>query len=165
MLPIIRKELEQLQSLGVSRITVPNITIHEAIDLLGSDFSELIIHPLKLAQKSDFLNGKEKVLILGTRYTMESSYVYSFFENLEHITLSESQLETIDSIRRTVYENGISAELKKNLVSCVSPLIVENVLVVIACTELSVLGVKETNWMDLLELQIEEAIRITDSLA
>lgn len=157
--PKVEKELEQLLELGIANIVVPNITVHETIDQLDEKLRSMIIHPLKLAEKKALSLAKQNVLILGTRYTMESDYVGSFFQQLEHIKLTESQLELIDSIRKKVYKTGDSTILRDELLDCVNELIDESVLVVISCTELSVLGIKNENWIDLLELQIEEAMK------
>lgn len=156
--PLMRKELMELYQLGVSRIVVPNITIHETIDLLGGDFDSVLIHPLKIAQEKVKNLNLKKVLILGTRYTMESDYVRSFFQNYDLIDLNEAQKETIDSIRKKVYETGYTVDLKNELLQCIENVIDESTFIVIACTELSVLKIEQENCLDLLELLVNESV-------
>lgn len=157
LIPILTSKLMELNELGVSRIAVPNITIHETIDQLDPILQSTIIHPLKLGREIAGNSKKTKVLILGTRYTMQSNYVLPFFRKMESIQLNEYQLETIDSIRKKVYEAGHTELLQQELEECIKNVVNDEVLIVVACTELSLIA-NNTDWLDLLEVQVQESI-------
>lgn len=159
LLPIISEQLKELVNLEVQHIVVPNITLHEAIDQLGSKIGEMLIHPLKLAQNKAKELNKKKVVIVGTCYSMESDYVSSFFDGMERVELSESQKEVIDGIRKKVYNEGSSIEQKERLLICIEQALDEETILVIACTELSLLMVQQENCLDLLELMVQESIK------
>ncbi|WP_226063593.1 aspartate/glutamate racemase family protein [Kaistella polysaccharea] len=159
LIPKIEHYIAQLSKLGISKLLVPNITLHETLDQI--EFTIEICHPIQLT--IDYLKKEQisEVFIFGTAYTMNSSYLKKYFSE-SNIVLKVPDYEDqqlIDNFRKLVYEEKASpAEILdfQNLIQKYS----EKNLVVIACTELSVFAPKnETNCVDMVTLQTEEFLK------
>src|SRR5690554_3913283 len=89
---IVKTYLNELIDLGVSSVLVPNITLHETTDRLNLEIE--IIHPVHLTLSEIQKTQHKKALIFGTKFTMESSYIKSIFEenNIEILMPSEKDI-------------------------------------------------------------------------
>lgn len=157
---IVKSYLEELIELGVSSILVPNITLHETIDRLNLEIE--IIHPIDLTLTEIQKSQHKKAMIFGTKFTMESSYIQSIFEehNIEILMPSEKEILFIDNVRKQVYQELQTDEMVKEFNKIVAKYSKENA-VVIACTELSVaLSKQGKNVFDMARIQIESAVNL-----
>ncbi len=124
----------------IDYLLVPNITIHEVLDLLFSLHSMpyLLVHPITLTINKLMENKVDEVVIFGSSYTMQQGYVS---ENLEQAGVtcsfpSKEDILTIDACRSAVYQNMASKELIENFNVLVQKYAKEKP-VVLSCTELS----------------------------
>lgn len=159
LIPRLKVYLKNVENLGVKKLLVPNITLHETLDQMEIPLE--ICHPIHLTL--DFLenNHISEVYLFGTLYTMNSEYLRSRFseKNITVLKPTESDQNWIDDFRKKVYEEKVILEeitLFQDLIQKYS----EKNPVVIACTELSVYSLKENPFcIDMMDLQIEEFIK------
>lgn len=133
-----------------------NITLHEAVQYFSFSPEYFISIDQIFRNKLLPLNGK--VTVLGTKYTMNHSYIKTILPGLELITLSEKIQNLVDSLRK-LYNYSEDADLARELYAELDRLDVAHL--VIACTELSVAWndiSKDKRWIDLPELQCENLI-------
>lgn len=139
LFPVIELSLTQLDNLGVNKIIIPNITLHEAIDksFLSKDIKIKIVHPFSILENETFFKDFQDVCVLGTAFTMQNPYILNKLKR-KIKTLSQAEVELIDNIRKSVYEGN--GESEKHL-RFFQQLMSNNpkTLFIIACTELSVL--------------------------
>lgn len=163
LIPLVKREIEEVYELGVSHVLVPNMTIHETIDQI--DFSKEIIssliHPLMNLDERVQNHAKEGVIVLGTLYTMNSDYISrAISTNIKSLTQKESN--AIDDLRKDVYVNGVEDIHVKILSKIISQKSLYTI--VLACTELSIVYSKMDkyeNVIDLLEDQVQLALKFT----
>ncbi len=159
LIPTIQNYLDKFSDRGISKLLIPNITLHETLDQIEIPFE--IFHPVDLALKYLEENRMAEIYLFGTLYTMNSEYLHSKFKekDIKILKLAESDQIWIDDFRKKVYsEKATSTEIEdfKNLLGKYS---VKNP-VVIACTELSVFAPKENpSCIDMMNLQIEEFLK------
>lgn len=161
LLPPLGCAFQQLQSLDVSHILVPNITVHQALEKLQQ--CQPILHPIKLTLQHLKDNDLHEIMIFGTKATMESAYFELYFSkaNIKMKRPTEEDIKFINDLRQRVY---FQAETNKDI-SEYSGLLEKYTrqhYVVIACSELSLLKTGKFNpkVIDMLDLQIEEALAL-----
>jgi aspartate racemase len=161
LIPIVSSSLQELNKLGVTKIIVPNITLHEAIDksFISSEIKEKIVHPLKVLTNPKLYAPFENVCILGTQYTMSNSYIIEKLK-LPVKVLSADDIANIDNIRKELYK-GISDTTQ--YITYFNQLIIKNdkTLFIIACTELSLVAHylnSRNNILDLVDEQIKSCV-------
>lgn len=157
---IIQTYLDELLKLGVAQIIIPNITLHETIDNLK--FNIPIIHPVHLTASEIKKNKYKKVVLFGSKYTMESNYVKNIFKQYDIITIlpSKDDMLFIDNIRKVVYHKTTSKELIDDFNLMVKKYAQNNAMV-IACTELSVASINGNRKIfDMARIQIKEILKI-----
>ncbi|MBY0487704.1 MAG: hypothetical protein K2P85_11035 [Flavobacteriaceae bacterium] len=151
--------LRYINSLEISILLIPNITIHQAIDDLinAEKFNFKLIHPVDVLISHLKLNGIENVVILGTKYTMEGNYIQTkLCQNNIHVSkASDEVINEIEKIRIEIYNNNFEYK-KKFLTEFVQSQ--PNLKVILACTELSVLANQNPLFIDMATLQIQKAI-------
>ncbi len=154
--------LLQLTALNIDHILVPNITLHETIDIIISQesFPTPIIHPLKETVNTLKENNTQEIILFGTEYTMNSEYIKSYFNKngIQVIKPSIEDMKNIDNIRREVYKD---INLKKNVGAhnqLIEKYTKEN-NIVLACTELSMIN-PDTNpkVYDMASIQINKTL-------
>ena len=157
LIPVLEESLIALNNLGISKILIPNITIHEAADKtqLSQEIKSKIIHPLDILRNNKIYEGFANVSILGTYHTMENPYILEKL-GLEIKMLSDIQMKRIDDIRNELYLGHGAIEKQTEYIN---RLIMDNceTLFIIACTELSLLSsslVEKNNTIDLVNHQI-----------
>ena len=159
LIPEVENYFQQVSDLGISKLLVPNITLHETIDQLSFQFD--ICHPVLLTLKYLEENNISEVFLFGTKYTMNSEHLHQKFseKNIKMQLPSKEDQDWIDDFRKSVYSQKSSSEetLKfQQLIrkySSKSP-------VIIACTELSLFSLKnDSSCIDMADLQIEEFLR------
>lgn len=155
--PILKRELKQYDVSGV-HLLVPNITIHQILDSI--DFQLQIIHPYKLLTKV-LVNKKGKnVVFFGTKFTDNRSYLASFIPENSIESVNSEDVLFLDELRKKVYtyaETNQDIITFNTLISKYS----ENFVVVIACTELSIINSSsDENIIDLSTLQCDETLQL-----
>lgn len=133
-----------------------NITLHEAVQYFSFSPDYFISLGRVLEAKEPPPTGK--AAILGTKYTMNDSFIRSLFHDLEFITLSEEVQEQVDSLRK-IYMYSEDCKQANKIFEELIRLEVDHL--VIACTELSVAwnGIdKDKRWIDIPGLQCERLI-------
>jgi len=150
---------------GVSKLLLPNITIHETVDRIieHSSFKFIIVHPLQLiVEKLRFWSVSE-VYLLGTKYTMESGYVAAYLSQhgIECLPISEEMKQLSDKLRREIYTGHIVGheKIESQLINYFG----NRKKIVLACSELSVLfsSFKGLSFYDMAEEQINYIINTT----
>lgn len=153
LIPRVKKEVEALNNYNVSKILIPNITLHQTIDKIDFDakIREKIIHPLYTIDKE--ITSKDYVLI-GSKYTMRSNYISSHVTAKQY-ELSDNEMLSIDTIRKEIDAEGACKAHMKVFEKFVVAFKSKTLL--IACTEHSLLYShipKFSNVIDLVERQI-----------
>ncbi len=158
--PIIATYLKQFAN--VQRLIVPNVTLHETIDRLGDlDLSNCeIVHPVTELLKHLEQDGIKKVMLVGSKYTMSSPYLYGQLvaNNINVSTPNASDITRIDELRKKIYSRTDSVSEVDEYRELLSTYAKANA-VVIACTELSlVLSTVEPNIYDMARIQVEQSL-------
>lgn len=157
--PALSSYLEEVKSMDISHLLIPNISLHETLDRLESPVH--ICHAVEEALR--FLKQKNIVTltIFGTSYTMNSTYLQGKFskENIELIVPQKDDHEWIDLFRKKVYAEKATAtevEYFQGLITKYN----RQMPVLLACTELSVFSMRANEMcVDMVELQIDAFLK------
>lgn len=159
LIPIAESYLKEISDLGIAKLLIPNITIHETLDQIEIPFETC--HPVDLTLEYLEKNRISEAYLFGTLYTMNSEYLNSKFSerNIKILKPTNSNQNWIDDFRKKVYDENETPEeinIFRNLVQKYS----EKNIVVIGCTELSIYSLKENqSCIDMMDLQIEEFLK------
>ncbi|MEC5158419.1 hypothetical protein [Chryseobacterium sp. MP_3.2] len=159
LIPKLQELINHIRSIGIKKLLVPNITLHETLDQVNLPLE--IFHPVQLG--IDYLKEKSiiEVFIFGTNYTMNSAYLrIRFLEKGIILKLPEKDdQDWIDNFRKTVFNKAETPEEISVFQSLIKTYASKNP-VMIACTELSLYSLKEVNiCIDLAHLQIEAFLK------
>ena len=155
---IVASYIDQLIKHEAEHILIPNITLHQTIDRLT--IPKHIIHPLQLCVDKLTEQGVSHVTLFGTKYTMHSDYIHSFF-NQRGITVEVPEKDVFDfieSFRNKVYEQSASPEQIEEYQALLTKYSKLNP-VLLACTELSIHNNELHNVFDMVMIQVNEAVR------
>ena len=160
--PVVSQQIASLLKDNVHSCIVPNITLHETIDLLK--FDKPILHPVTLSLQHLKNQNVSNVVVFGSLYTMGSDYITNQLHS-ENITVtlpSKSDQITIDNCRKKLYnysETNTDFEEYKALIEKYS----KNSIVLVACTELSLWSTKfkKDTLVDMALLQIKAGIALS----
>lgn len=155
---LISSYVAQLIALGVDRILIPNITLHQTIDRLQLDGS--VLHPIQLAVEALQEEGHQKTTLIGSKYSMQSNYIHAAFEasGIEVSLPTYEEMERIDEVRKAVYQGSTNASMLSDFQHIIGKYDAQN-SVTIGCTELSIameIGHKQV--FDMVRLQIEASL-------
>lgn len=155
--------LKELLKLNIDTLLIPNITLHETVDILlpNLDIKFSIIHPVENTIEKLMQKNQNEVLLIGSLYSMKARYIGAQLQenNIEVSLPIEKEIEFIDKLRQKVYLNKESQEDIDQFNELVKAYAI-NKPVVIACTELSiVLGDDIDNVYDMARIQIDEALK------
>tara|TARA_R110000751_G_scaffold2470_3_gene13105 strand:+ start:121080 stop:121736 length:657 start_codon:yes stop_codon:yes gene_type:complete len=156
---IVKTHLNTLDALKIDNILVPNITLHETIDRL--QIKTNVIHAIQETISKITGNNHVKVTIFGTLYTMQSNYLTSQFtaQSINIIKASDADMQLIDNLRIAVY-NGDANPKQLNIFNDLLIKYTKNGIVVLACTELSVINTSNSKLVyDMARIQIQAAIK------
>jgi aspartate racemase len=156
---IVKTHLNTLDALKVDNILVPNITLHETIDRL--QIKTNVIHAIQETISKIKGNNHVNVTIFGTLYTMQSNYLTSQFtaQNINIVKASDADMQLIDNLRIAVY-NGDANPKQLNIFNDLLNKYTKNGIVVLACTELSVINTSNSKLVyDMARIQIQAAIK------
>lgn len=159
LIPKLKEILKEITTLGITKLLVSNITLHETLDQIEIPLE--ICHPVDLTLKHLEENRISEVYLFGTLYTMNSEYLKSRFlaKKVKVLQPAESDQKWIDDFRKKVYQGNETLEEITFFRSLIRKYSEKNA-VVIACTELSVFSLKENpSCIDMMDLQIEEFLK------
>lgn len=160
---LLKKELEKLNSLKPDCILICNNTLHKAYDIIQNDIDldMPLFHMVQITAKTAREKGFKKVLLLGTKFTMEDDFFKNHLkkEDLEVVvpTLEERiEIQTFQSkISKGIIENDVK-EFFINLLNRYNDIDA----VILGCTELPLVVRQEDvkqHILNPLELQCKEA--------
>jgi len=159
LIPHVKDYLDKICALGIKKLLVPNITLHETLDQM--DFPLEVYHPVPLTL--NYLQEKNisEAFLFGTSYTMNSDYLRRNFP-AKDVTLlrpSKEDQEWIDHFRKMVYEGNVATSDIERFHETIKKYAESNP-VLIACTELSLHAPKnDASCIDMAELQIEAFLK------
>ena len=159
LIPKIQNYLEQIEKLGITKLLIPNITLHETVDQI--EFDSFICHPLTLTLNYLQENNISQVFIFGTSYTMNSEYMKQKFseKDIKLLTPTNDDQIWIDDFRKEVDQQKPTPDRILEFQNLIKKYSVDHP-VVIACTELSLFALKNNlSCIDMAELQIEEFLK------
>lgn len=155
---------KELKRIKVSSLLIPNITLHETVDLLEveSNFNTSVIHPINSTINEIKKNNQNNIVLFGSLHSMQSPYITNQFEeNGIKVSLpTENEMKFIDYFRQHIYKNK---ETPNDLIRYqqLIQLYTTDKTLVIACTELSlILDEITVNVYDMARIQISKALEI-----
>jgi len=151
--------IKETEKLNIEALLIPNITLHETLDMLKLKIP--IIHPVK--NSIELLKEKEckDVVIVGSLYSMNSSYISSQLlnENIKVSLPSADDMKFIDGLRQKIYLNHESPE-EVNQYNNLIKFYASTKTVLIACTELSLIfDSRSANVYDMARIQMDKALK------
>lgn len=158
LVPTVQQYFNTMQQLRITKVLIPNITLHETVDKLSTDLH--VIHAVDLTLEKLQKSGKKEAVVFGTTFTMNSAYLKNKFKN-KNIKLhapEEQEQKFVDHFRKAVYLNEHSAAEKAQFKALCNSY-AEKYAVVIACTELSVVSEHTENVFDMAQIQISEFLK------
>ena len=159
LIPRVIEYLNKISELGISKLLVPNITLHETLDQITHSIE--LCHPVQLTIEHLIKNKISEVVVFGTLYTMNSDYLKRNFSEagIKVIPVESEDQLWIDDFRKKVYNKECTdyeVAAFKNLIK----IYMKQKPVVIACTELSMYCLKnENHCIDMADLQIEDFLK------
>lgn len=159
LIPQLKNYFSQIYTLGISKLLVPNITLHESLDQM--ELAIKICHPIDLTIQYLQRKNISKVYLFGTLYTMNSEYLKDKFSKNDISLLKPTEKDQyfINDFRKEVYKETQTPNQVLNFQNLIRRYSGEN-LIVIACTELSIFSLKvNPPCIDMMDLQIEEFLR------
>jgi len=161
--PVVLDVLREARSLGIGRLIIPNITLHDAVDRVLEQSGEPlhIVHPVELAAAAIRAAGHHKVTVLGTRHTMRPGPLWDAFQRqgIELQAPEEMYQEHMEELRNLMFEGKEATGPTMAFQYMLWAMKVKPALV--ACTELSMALPEPVaeGVFDMARIQIEEAIR------
>ena len=162
---LITPNLKYLDQLDISCAVLVNNTMHKALDIV-LDKNELLkpyCHVGNLVnQKLNKIEKVSNIIILGTAFTMQDDYLKSFVPKRHNlVTPTNKIIEQVDELRKVYFESSDEEKAIK-CYQLLTKTYTENVIFIVACTELSIAfsNIKnKTNWVDTIDLQCEAALK------
>lgn len=159
LIPHVKNYLATICGLGIKKLLVPNITLHETLDQI--DFPLEIYHPISLTLTYLKKKNISEAFVFGTSYTMNSDYLRRNFASHDVTLLQPSNEDQkwIDHFRTMVYEGNVATSDIERFHETIKKYAASNPAV-IACTELSLHAPKnDVSCIDMAELQIEAFLK------
>ncbi len=137
---LLRPYLEALiEDKSISRILIPNITLHETLDKLYSDFPLPYVHPIKDTIEEIKQHKHNEVILIGSLYSMNAPYIQDYFakHSIKVLKPSEKEQLFIDNYRKKIYA-GAATEFDNIIFNDILYKYQKKTSIIIACTELSI---------------------------
>jgi hypothetical protein len=130
------KEMEMINN---SSYILGNITLHEAMERVMTSYSptrKFISLRSIINNQQEKLEGN-KLMIIGSRYTMKNSYIpnilLSLVKNTQIVEPTDDLVEEIDKLRKSYYDKSDPSKAEKVFGKLTSTY--PNVTFIISCTE------------------------------
>ncbi|NIJ45635.1 aspartate racemase [Wenyingzhuangia heitensis] len=164
LLPHPSKELKKLlvnyldKIKDVNYLIVPNITIHQTLDELFKEqtFKFKLIHPIIELVHDLKKVDQNKVVIFGSKHTMQPGYISSLLENygIKCSFPTTKDYQQIETYRIAVYNKTATPDTINNFNTIVKKHATKT-NVILACTELSLAyNSNFSNVFDLVKIQV-----------
>jgi aspartate racemase len=156
----VNQYINEIDKFDMQHLLIPNITLHETIDRLK--IKKNVLHPVHLTQKQIKENSWEKVVLFGSLFSMNSTYIQGQFKEngIEVILPTQEDMLFIDAVRKQIYNETETEELITKYHGVIKKYS-GNKPVILACTELSILKPKgNRNLLDMAQVQMEEAVKL-----
>lgn len=133
----------RLEQAGAECILIAANTMHKVADYVTNAVSIPLLHIGDATAEAVFTSGKKKVLLLGTRYTMEQPFLKDRLINLG-LQIVVPDLEDISVVNRIIYEElclGVTTDESRSVLLDVISRNKENGIegVILGCTELAMI--------------------------
>ncbi len=95
----------EMEKLGIKKYILANITLHEAFDKVkGRIHNHRLLH-LREIIAQEFADYRQKIMLIGSRYTMNHNYLPSLFNagNQEFVKASDAMQIQLDNLRKVFY--------------------------------------------------------------
>jgi len=156
---ILQTYVYEIEAFHIQQLLIPNITLHETTDRLL--ITKNVLHPVHLSLKKIKEKHWNKVVLFGSLFSMNATYLKDQFKanGIEVLLPSQDDMQCIDLVRQDIYSGTETTELIKKYHSIIN-FYTAQYPVILSCTELSVLKPKgNKNLLDMADVQIEEAIK------
>ena len=132
--------IDSLQKAGADFVVIPSNTPHIVFDELQRKSNIPLLSIVKITANKAKNLGMKKLLLLGTKFTMQSNFYRDEFEKLR-IEIVAPSLDEQSKINKIIYDelvNGIiKEESKKKILDTVKNYDVDGII--LGCTELSLI--------------------------
>ena len=132
--------IDSLQKAGADFVVIPSNTPHTVFDELQKRSNIPLLNIVKITANKAKNLGMKKLLLLGTKFTMQSTFYKDDFEKLE-IEVVVPSIDEQSKINKIIYDelvNGIiKEESKKKILDIVKNYNVDGII--LGCTELSLI--------------------------
>ncbi len=137
---LLKKEIEEFVKLEPDCLLICNNTLHTAYDLIESELnlSIPVFHIVDATGRYAKANKLERLLLLGTKFTMEDGFYQRRLENKFELKIEVPQLEErvkIQEIQSQLATGLMKQEYRDYFISLIKKYSVTDA-VVLACTEL-----------------------------
>lgn len=162
---LLKKELEKLNDLKPDCILICNNTLHKAYDIIKDELilDMPLFHMLKITAKTAKKQGFKKILLLGTKFTMEDNFFKNHLKNknLEVIVPTLQERDEIQIFQSRLSKGIIEDSAKEYFINLLDKYD-EIDAVILGCTELP-LAIEQKDIkqhiLNPLELQCQEAFK------
>lgn len=156
LIPKLSSVISNLKHHNISKIMMPNITLHHTSDKLKENV--LFIHPInETINKMNQINIKEAYLF-GSIYTMNNEELKQKFNsnNINILSIDKEDQIFVDDFRKKTY-SFLETETEKNKYQKVLKKYLYKNSIIIACTELSIFTpTNKKNIFDTAYIQIDK---------
>ncbi len=157
---LLKPFIQEVHNLDVVATIMINNTLHEAYDLIEEDLigKKPFGHIGLLVREQVTKKGANRVLLIGTKHTMNSDYFRQSLGSTIDVVIPDQPLQRKLEMLRKVYFNSHDEILANECFSELKKIEVD--VVVVACTELSLAFeiLFEDHWIDTMDLQCQFAI-------
>ena len=164
---LLKVEVEKLLSFGPDCLILCNNTLHKALDLIENDLDLQVplFHIVRLTRDYLLQTGKQKVLLLGTRFTMEDDYFKKPLEEagMAVVTPDRKDRDDIQEVQTQLSKGMMKPEFEHFFQQILDKYAGSDA-VILACTELPLAFDNVRTEMEVIstiELQCAEAVRFS----
>lgn len=108
------EEAIKLERSGAEILILGANTAHRWFDLIQSNISIPIVHIGDATGKAIQQSESKRVLLLGTKYTMEGDFIKGKLQSQYHIHVSVPEKEDIQVINQIIYEELVIGQFKNS---------------------------------------------------
>lgn len=138
--PLLAQELRALAALRPDCLLICNNTLHKAFDAIEAELAlpMPVIHIVEATARAALAAGQRRLLLLGTRFTMEDGYYQRRLEaaGLEVCIPREAERSEIQRVQSELSRGVLNDGLRRTLVELIDGHADEVDAVVLGCTEL-----------------------------
>ncbi len=163
---LLKKELLTLINMNPDCLILCNNALHKALDQILSIIPDNmpLFHAIDCVGKQALVEQKNRLLLLGTQFTMEDGFYKNRLEKfgLNIVIPNESERKTIQAVQTQLSQNIVKPDFTEILQDIIHSYKNQIDGVVLGCTELPMVITPQNSPCDLLnpiELQCEMAVK------